>query len=168
MRCPKLSVYSVEKTELAVGDQVKVTRNNADLDLANGDRFVVQRVDQDEIELEGQGGRRITFDATTPMFVALAYASTVHSSQGLTCDTVLINIETASRTTTKDVYYVGVSRARQEAIIYTDDAGKLASAVSRDSLKTAALEIKQLAAHAIDRQQKTKSGPHGPEVGLGG
>ncbi|MBD4112827.1 hypothetical protein GUH65_01340, partial [Xanthomonas citri pv. citri] len=42
MRCPKLSVYSVEKTELAIGDQVKVTRNNADLDLANGDRFVVR------------------------------------------------------------------------------------------------------------------------------
>ncbi|KLD30047.1 hypothetical protein TB9_23055, partial [Xanthomonas perforans] len=66
------------------------------------------------------------------------------------------------------VYYVGVSRARHEAIIFTDDAGKLASAVSRDGLKTAALEIKQLAGHAIDRQQKAKSGPRGPEVGLGG
>ncbi|MEN9199259.1 MobF family relaxase [Xanthomonas euvesicatoria] len=168
MRCPKLSVYSVEKTELAIGDQVKVTRNNADLDLANGDRFVVRRVDQKEIELEGQGGRRVVLDTTAPMFVGLAYASTVHSSQGLTCGTVLINIETASRTTTKDVYYVGVSRARHEAIIFTDDAGKLASAVSRDGLKTAALEIKQLAGHAIDRQQKAKSGPRGPEVGLGG
>ncbi|UUF00605.1 ATP-binding domain-containing protein [Xanthomonas hortorum] len=144
MRCPKLSVYSVEKTELAVGDQVKVTRNNADLDLANGDRFVVHRVGKQEIELEGQDGRRIIFDARTPMFVGLAYASTVHSSQGLTCGTVLINIETKSRTTTKDVYYVGVSRARNEAIIYTDDSGKLAKAISRDSLKTAALEIKSL------------------------
>ncbi|CAZ15872.1 conjugative relaxase (plasmid) [Xanthomonas albilineans] len=168
MRCPKLSVYSVEKTELAVGDQVKVTRNNASMDLANGDRFVVRRVDQQEIELEGQGGRRVVFDATTPMFVGLAYVSTVHSSQGLTCSKVLINIETDSRTTTKDVYYVGVSRARHEAIIFTDDAGKLASAVSRDSLKSAALEIKQLAGYAIDRQQKAKSGPQGPEIGLGG
>ncbi|MEC3886192.1 MULTISPECIES: MobF family relaxase [Xanthomonas] len=167
MRCPKLSVYSVEKTELAVGDQVKVTRNNADLDLANGDRFVVHRVGKQEIELEGQDGRRIIFDARTPMFVGLAYASTVHSSQGLTCGTVLINIETKSRTTTKDVYYVGVSRARNEAIIYTDDSGKLAKAISRDSLKTAALEIKKLAGHAVDRTLKTRSGPSDHQIGVG-
>ncbi|WP_163106103.1 hypothetical protein, partial [Acinetobacter baumannii] len=35
-RCTKLSVYSVERTELAPGDQVKITRNDAEKDLANG------------------------------------------------------------------------------------------------------------------------------------
>ncbi|MFW8314673.1 hypothetical protein, partial [Klebsiella pneumoniae] len=43
-RFSKLSVYSVEKTELAVGDQVRITRNDAHLDLANGDRFKVKGV----------------------------------------------------------------------------------------------------------------------------
>lgn len=155
-----LSVYSQEKTELAVGDQVNITRNDAGLDLANGDRLTVKRVTSAEIQLQGINGRQVMLNATTPIFAALAYATTAHSAQGMTSDKVLLNIETASRTTTKEVYYVGVSRARHDAVIYTDDHTKLASAVSRKTHKTAALEIKQLAERALG-----KSGPQTPAKG---
>jgi hypothetical protein len=40
----RLSVYEAERSELAVGDRVHVTRNDAALDLANGDRFTVSAV----------------------------------------------------------------------------------------------------------------------------
>jgi ATP-dependent exoDNAse (exonuclease V) alpha subunit len=141
-RFNRLSVYSREKTELAVGDQVRITRNDADKDLANGDRFTVKSVTQDQVLLAGKEGREITLEANKPMFAGLAYVPTVHSAQGLTSDRVLINIETKSRTTTKDVYYVGISRARHEGVIYTDNHKALSKAISRDSLKTAALELK--------------------------
>jgi conjugative relaxase-like TrwC/TraI family protein len=147
-RTTQLSVYSVEQTEIAAGDQIKITRNDAENDLANGDRFTVKRIRDGEINLEGNG-REVTIDARLPMFVGLAYASTVHSAQGLTCDTVLINLETKSRTTAQDVYYVAVSRARHEALIFTDDGKKLGEAVSRESSKTAALELSQLQHHGL-------------------
>ena len=153
-RAPKLSVYSVERTELAVGDEVKITRNDAQADLANGDRFRVTRINDKEISLAGKNGRQITMPASKDLFLAPAYVSTVHAAQGMTCDRVFINMETKSRTTTKDVYYVGISRARADAVIYTDDRSKLAEAIGRDSLKNAALEIKQLVAHGAEKREK--------------
>lgn len=146
-RYGKISVYSVEKTELAPGDRVRIQRNDAQLDVANGDHFKVKEVGRDTLVLEAKD-RSITLDPKSSMFLSLAYATTAHSAQGLTCDKVMINLETTSRTTTKDVYYVAISRARHEALIYTDNYRSLDKAVSQINGKTAALEIKQLMRHA--------------------
>ena len=158
-RYTKLSVYNIEKTELAAGDQVKITRNEGN-ELANGDRFTVREVAGDKLVLEGNG-KTVELDPRDKLFVGLAYASTVHSAQGLTCDKVLINLETLSRTTTKDVYYVAISRARHVAEIFTDNAEKLGAAISRLSTKNTALEVKQLQHHGQDKQkaEKQKQGP---------
>ncbi|SAL07121.1 ATPase AAA [Caballeronia calidae] len=173
----QLSVYKPERTELAVGDQIKMTRNDKDLDLANGDRFTVKEIREKAIIAEGNG-RRITLDAEHAMYAALAYASTVHSAQGLTSDKVLINLETRSLTTAKDVYYVAVSRARYVAEIFTDDAKRLPAAVSREADKTAALEISQLQRHAekahahhgpdYTAPRTTGKERSGPDIAIGG
>ncbi|SAL79647.1 MobF family relaxase [Caballeronia telluris] len=159
----QLSVYKPERTELAVGDQIKITRNDKDRDLANGDRFTVKEIREKEIIVEG-GGRRITLDADQAMYASLAYASTVHSAQGLTCDKALINLETRSLTTAKDVYYVAVSRARYEAEIFTDDGKRLPAAVSREADKTAALEISQLQRHVEKEHGKNGQALDGPKA----
>jgi ATP-dependent exoDNAse (exonuclease V) alpha subunit len=138
----QLSVYQPERIEVAVGDQIKVTCNDKDRDLANGDRLTVREVRETEIVVESHG-RSIKLDATRAMYAALAYASTVHSAQGLTSDKVLINLDTCSLTTSKDVYYVAVSRARFEAEIFTDNRARLPRAVLREAPKTAAQELAQ-------------------------
>ncbi|BBQ03489.1 hypothetical protein BSFA1_86170 (plasmid) [Burkholderia sp. SFA1] len=142
----QLSVYKPERIELAVGDQIKITRNDKDRDLANGDRLTVCEIREYEVIVEA-GGRRIALDAWKGMYVALAYASTVHSAQGLTSDKVIINLDTRSLTTAKDVYYVAVSRARYEAEVFTDDVQRLPAAVLREASKTAALELSQFQRH---------------------
>lgn len=85
----------------------------------------MKEIHSDRVVLEGDKGRQVELDTASAMFVGLAYASTVHSAQGLTCDKVLINLETQSRTTAKDVYYVAISRARHAAEIFTDNRQKL-------------------------------------------
>ena len=140
-RAVKLSVYEPVEAELAAGDWVRVTRNNASLDLVNGARFEVLAVTPTTVTI-GAGGRRLVVDAaTTPLHLDRAYATTSHSAQGLTCDRVLINAESFSRTTQRDVYYVAISRARHQTEIYTNDADKLAGTVNRLEEKTAALDI---------------------------
>lgn len=136
----KLSVYQPERSELSVGDVVRVTRNDAKLDLANGDRFTVKAVARDRVTIS-DGKRQVELPADHPLHVDHAYATTVHSAQGLTCNRVLIEADTQSRTTASDVFYVAVSRARHEAIVYTNDRSKLPDAVTRENHKHAALEL---------------------------
>ncbi|HDL0062489.1 hypothetical protein M0W93_23980 [Salmonella enterica] len=65
-------------------------------------------------------------------------------------------MDTRSLTTAKDVYYVAVTRAKHEAVIYTDDEKKLDKAASREGFKTAALELEQLKRYAKEQQHDTR------------
>jgi len=145
-----LSVYEAKKTELAVGDKVMVTRNNKTLDVANGDRFTVSSVEGGNLTLKNAQGREIKMDNKDASYLSYAYATTVHKSQGLTCDKVLFNLDTRSLTTSKDVFYVGISRARHDVEIFTDDRKALGSSIARESPKTKATEIERF--HGLEER----------------
>ncbi|WP_041450442.1 hypothetical protein [Anaeromyxobacter dehalogenans] len=61
----------------------------------------------------------------------------------MTAERVLIDATTRSRTTSQEVYYVAISRARLEARIYTDDIARLPAAVTREHAKYAALDLER-------------------------
>ncbi|HVO19846.1 MAG TPA: MobF family relaxase [Anaeromyxobacter sp.] len=138
----QLSLYAPERTELAPGDRIRITRNDAGLDLANGDRFTVLAVSREAVSL-ADGRRRVELPAGRPLHLDHAYATTIHSSQGTTADRVLIDAATRSRTTARDTFYVAISRARHEVRIYTDDLARLPLAVERESRKHAALDLER-------------------------
>lgn len=140
-RTTKLSVYQPVSAELSAGDWVRVTRNDAARDLVNGARYKVLAVTPTTVTI-GDATRKVTLDATrAPLHLDRAYATTSHGAQGLTADRVLINAESFSRTTKRDVFYVAVSRARHRAEIFTDSLDRLPDAVQRREEKTAALDI---------------------------
>jgi len=92
--CPytirKLSVYQPEHTELAPSDRVRITRNDAALDVANGDRATVRAISARKVTLELDNNRRVLeLPADVPLHLDLAYATTVHVSQGTTAERVL-------------------------------------------------------------------------------
>jgi conjugative relaxase-like TrwC/TraI family protein len=137
----KLSVYEPDRKELSVGDVVRVTRNDKNLDIANGDRFKIASISPQQISITN-GSRTVKLDSQDPLHLDYAYASTVHSSQGLTADRVLIDAHVQSRTTAKDVFYVALSRARFETRAYTNNVSLLPKAISRNNMKLAALELR--------------------------
>jgi conjugative relaxase-like TrwC/TraI family protein len=141
----QLSVYESTRTELAAGDCARITRNDPALDVSNGDRVRVLTVGQDRVSVENEKGRRIDLDGRAPLHLEHAYATTVHSAQGLTIDRMLVDIDTRSLTTGKDLYYVAISRARYEAQIYTNSRPELPIAISRENIKTAALDVQRQA-----------------------
>lgn len=136
----RLSVYALEKKEIAPGDRIRITRNDAGMDLANGDRFTVKSIGQQEIVLANDK-REVRLPADKPLHVDYAYASTVHSAQGLTSKNLMYDADSRSPTTTREVFYVAISRAREKAAIYTNDADRLPAAVARATQKHGALDL---------------------------
>ena len=147
-RTTKLSIYELRQSELSAGDSVRITHNNAKLDLVNGERYEVLAVSPVTVTLgkrgeDGEIARRLMLDAdkSNPLHMDYAYTSTVHSAQGLTATQVILNQETFSRTTKSDVFYVAISRAKEKISVYTNDMTKLPFAVNRREEKGAALDI---------------------------
>ncbi|MDZ4053036.1 MAG: MobF family relaxase [Phenylobacterium sp.] len=149
-----LSVYETRRGELAIGDVVRITRNDAAKDLANGDRFKVARVTGDSITLSNEK-RDVTLPANKPLHVDHAYVTTVHSSQGLTVNRVMYDVMTRSRTVARDIWYVAISRARHEARIYTNSVKDLPRAISRVNEKGAALDLHRNTEFIREKQAQT-------------
>jgi len=144
----KLSVYHLNESELSVGDQVRITRNDAQHDLVNGQLAQIVGIEADTVTLE-TGGRQITLPTDRPLHLDYAYTTTAHSAQGLTCDRVLYNAESFSRTTAQDTYYVSISRERHEVVVFTDDADKLPERVDRLGVKGLAHDLQTMPAKEL-------------------
>jgi len=54
---------------------------------------------------------------------------------------MMVDLDTRSLTTGRDLYYVAISRARYQATIYTNSRSELPEALNRETIKTAALDI---------------------------
>ncbi len=172
--CPlhhrQLSVYSAERAELSAGDRVRITRNDAARDLANGDRFRVVSASPTEISLTDER-RVVTLPASRVLHLEHAYSTTIHSSQGTTAERVLFDANTHSRTTAQDVFYVAVSRARSEVHVYTDSRKDLPDAVARETPKYAAYDVTRPRGPAggpAEGANKPASEMAGPRTGADG
>jgi len=148
-KATQLSVYHLERTELAIGDTIRINRNDPGRDLTNGDRMRVASVIGGIVKLEsveqkdGRPVRSLELPTNKPLHLEHAYASTVHSSQGLTNNRALIALDTRSCTTSMNLYYVAISRARYEARVYTNSLKELPAAIARRFDKSTALAIQR-------------------------
>lgn len=143
-----ISAYREIEREFAVGDRVQLTAPNRDLQVANRDLGTLKSFDPEgRITLRMDSGKDVSFDPKEMRHFDHGYAVTSHSSQGLTSQRVLVNMDT-------DVHpelinarfaYVSVSRASHDAQVFTNDASNLAERLSADVSKTSALDFgKQL------------------------
>ena len=162
-----LRLYERETVDLAPGDWVRVTANDKRLGICNGERYQVGAVDGTHVILQrgGKGERNgekegaksgdIRIDRRRPMHLQHGYASTIHSAQGLTKNRVLVDANTKSLTSNRAVFYVAISRPRNDITLFTDDAAKLAAAMSREPKKFAALELRDSRNEATVLKAKT-------------
>ena len=93
--------------------------------------------------MDGKEARSISFNPSEFRQFDHGYAVTSHSSQGLTADRVIANIDTdSSRSLINNrLAYVAISRASEDARIYTNNAESLGQRLATDVTKTAALDF---------------------------
>ena len=149
-----LRLYERDAVDLAPGDWVRVTSNNRSLGIFNGERYEVLAIDSKNVILQG-GEASIKLDRSRPLHLQHGYASTIHSAQGLTKNRVLVEANTKSLTSNRAVFYVAISRPRHDITLFTDDASKLAAAMSREPKKYAALELRDAKNERVVLEAKT-------------
>ncbi len=117
------------KKELAVGekvlregDRVIHTRNNYELGVFNGDIGVVRAIDNEELTCEvtfaTEGGRNVVYQRENLMELELAYAITIHKSQGSEFEAVVMPVLTQHfKMLYRNLLYTGLTRARRLAVL---------------------------------------------------
>jgi conjugative relaxase-like TrwC/TraI family protein len=141
-----IAAYREIECEFAIADRIQFTAPSRDLQVANRDLGTIQSIGADgkiSIRMDGTKDHVIRVDAAEMRHFDHGYAVTSHSSQGLTSERVIVNMDTEvhPELISSRFAYVSVSRASHEVQIYTDDAVRLAGSLSRDVSKASAISF---------------------------
>jgi conjugative relaxase-like TrwC/TraI family protein len=109
---------------VAVGDRLRWTKNDKELQRRNGQEFEITSVTGHLADIKYGDGRLETIDLQESHHFDLAMAATIYSSQGKTSERVLV---AADGVLGCESFYVAASRAKRELKIYTDSPERLLS-----------------------------------------
>lgn len=106
-------------TTFSVGDKIIQTVNNYDKDVFNGDIGFIKQIDVDESEVViNFEGRMVTYDLDELDEIALAYAITIHKSQGSEYPAIVIPLTTQHfPLLERNLLYTGVTRGKNLVIV---------------------------------------------------
>jgi conjugative relaxase-like TrwC/TraI family protein len=138
------SVFAAEQIPLAAGEVVRVGFNCKSKDgkhqLNNGASYRVKQFTRGGDLVLDNGW---VLDANAGA-VAYGYTSTAHAAQGRTTDHLILVQSTMSRgAASREGFYVGISRGKKSAVIFTDDRRALREAVQKSDPRITATELLQ-------------------------
>jgi hypothetical protein len=138
----RFQTYHVGTLDIAPGDVLRVTQNGMSKDgkhrLNNGAIITVK-------DFDASGDIVLTNGWTVARdygHLASGFCVTSHASQGSTVDRVFIAQASDSfAASSQEQFYVSVSRARQQATVFTDDKAALLEAVNHSDERLSATEL---------------------------
>jgi exodeoxyribonuclease V alpha subunit len=101
------------------GDKVLQTVNNYDKEVFNGDIGTISSIDTEESELViGFDGREVKYDVNELDEISLAYAASIHKSQGSEYPAVVIPLATQHfMMLERNLLYTGVTRGKKLVVV---------------------------------------------------
>lgn len=137
---PKISRFG---TTFAPGDKVIQNINNYDKDVFNGDIGIIASIDLEEsVAKINFDGRIVVYDLNEFDEIALAYATSIHKSQGSEYPAVVIPISTQHyMLLARNLIYTAVTRGKK-LVIVVGQIKALAIAINNASVKTRVTNLK--------------------------
>ena len=160
----RFQAYRAGELRLAPGDLVRITKNGSTADgrhrLNNGARFAIEGFSPSG-DLVLDNGWTVSKEFG---HLAYGYCSTSHASQGKTVTHILIGQSAESfPASSREQFYVSISRGRQRATIYTNDKKALLAAVDRSDSGMAATEFVNKRARVAVLQRQEGMAPASPQ-----
>lgn len=149
----RLQAYDKEARALAIGERIRWTENHrvdrADRPLDDGVRVrngagaTVESIaaDGSRIALKTDSGERIELDTQMGQKLDYAYVSTSYSAQGVTVDQVMLHHNVESGAHGDRETYVGITRARDDVVLYSQDVDRAAAQAGVALDKSAAHDV---------------------------
>lgn len=148
---PRGKEFKAPSGSFRLGDRVMQTRNDYKKMVFNGEVGYITRVDRDSCQIQFDG-RTAAYTREEMQDVILAYAATVHKSQGSEYRVVIMPLCSDHRYMLyKNLFYTGVTRA-QQLFLLVDIDGMSGYAVSREESETR----KTLLADLLRQKNKRK------------
>lgn len=139
----RYQVFHQREEGFAAGDIIRFTHNGLTIDkqhrLNNGAIYTIGSFDEQGNVVLRENGWKVSKDYG---HIAHGYVVTSHASQGKTVDRVLIGQSSESfPASSKEQFYVSVSRGRDQATIYTDNKDMLRSAIQETDDDYSAVDL---------------------------
>jgi conjugative relaxase-like TrwC/TraI family protein len=130
----KSETFTPGSVEIIKGDRIEFTRNDRTLSRENGGRAQIVSVNADDqsarIRLDNGKFQTLDLNKSTDQHLRHGYVQTAHAAQGRTAQRVMIHADSRSiNLVDQKMMYVGISRAKTSAAVYTDDRSKLVSGI---------------------------------------
>lgn len=133
-----------EKHGFRVGDRVINTKNNYKKEIVNGDMGYVRDVTAAGVEVEIDGGKQVSFAAVDLPSLRLAYAFTIHKSQGSEFRAVVYPLHTSHYILhSRNLLYTGVTRGK-EIVVLIGDKKSLARSIKNNTPIKRCTRLKEL------------------------
>jgi conjugative relaxase-like TrwC/TraI family protein len=145
-RLSGVSVHHETDRDFSKGDRVQFTAPSRELHIANRDLGTVEHVNSNgDLRIRIDSGQEVQFNIREHPHLDYGYVVTSHSSQGQTAQRVLIHVDTekSELLVNNRFAYVSVSRAQNDAHIYTNDGSKLSRSLNRENSQLTATDVEQ-------------------------
>lgn len=153
-----LAAFEKSSLRMASGDAVRFRMNDADAGIKNGDRGAIESISDRDATVRLKGGSTVSLPLSSLAGLAMDhdYANTAHALQGQTVERVVVGMRAAERLVSQKSFYVAISRASGAAELITDDAGKLAENIEKQSGEPAdALDT--YVAHELEKRRELQT-----------
>jgi conjugative relaxase-like TrwC/TraI family protein len=130
----KSETFTPGSVEMMKGDRIEFTRNDRSQFRENGGRARIVSVNPEDqsarIRLDSGKFQTLNLNKTADQHLRHGYVQTAHAAQGRTAERVMIHADSrATNLVDQKMMYVGISRAKTSAAVYTDDRAKLVSGI---------------------------------------
>jgi exodeoxyribonuclease V alpha subunit len=114
-----------------IGDKIMMIKNNYDAGYVNGDIGIITEIEDKTFTVDLLGVGELTLSKSLLCDMTLAYASTIHKSQGSEYDTVIVSLpKDPSNMLKRNLLHTAITRAKNRIVIITQN-GAIDVAVKR-------------------------------------
>lgn len=133
-----LRSVKIGRDEIRVGDKVMITKNDYDLGVFNGDLGLINAIHSKTIEIIIKGSKNQLLEipiSTVGKLLRLAYATTVHKSQGQEYDVIVMPMSRnhSSKLLKRSLVYTAITRAKKEVYLVGSKSSFISSIMNQNN-----------------------------------